>query len=44
MRGIKFIYKDGTTCFIEHSDLYDGEWSYDQDIVEIYKDFNFYEK
>lgn len=42
MKGIKFIYKCGTTFFVEHCDLLDGEWSYDQDILEIYKDFNFY--
>ena len=44
MKGYKFIYKDGTTIFIQHDDLYEGEWTHIENIVEVYKDFNFYEK
>lgn len=42
MKGIKLIYKDNVIIFVEHSDLLDGKWEYDKDIIEIYKDFNFY--
>ena len=44
MKGWKFIYTDNVTIFVEHDDLYDGTWDNNENIIIIYKNFDFYEK